>query len=267
MQELYGQAWERLRHDREQCPDIDPEATPVLFFGRWDTARVATAGLNPSEDEFRAKTPKGRCKPALRGDQQRFLHWGDGTLSPARLEEAFRRARGYFELGNAYWQWFGQYSEFLESLGTPFSEGMACHTDYVSPFATRTGLSRCSSRTRAMLCEFGEPVWVEVLIRCTRLEVLFGHGAGWRRVPDLLRLTGGWDAVPTPFDQKGGRMWAGKAHLLCGEARLPQDGRRLLVYWWKPNRDGAPLCFLGREDKRRLGAIIRNHANSRGTLE
>ena len=267
MQNLYIRAWERLREERHHLSDIDREATPVLFFGRWDAARVATAGLNPSEDEFRAKTSTDAHKAPLRGAQQRFLHWDDGELTPARLEEALRRACGYFELGNAYSRWFGQYSEFLESLGAPFSTGTACHTDYVSPFATKTGLSKCSGTTRVKLQEFGEPAWVEVLTKCTHVEVLFGHGRGWRRAPDLLRFNGDWATIATPFDEKGGRRCAGQPHLLYGEGRLGAGGRRLLVYWWKPNRDGSPLCFLGGEEKRQLGAIIKDHGNKRGALK
>lgn len=70
LRDLYVEAWERLRIDRAVCAEIDGEATPVVVFGQWQTARVVTAGLNPSEAEFRDKTGV-----PLQAERQRFLHW------------------------------------------------------------------------------------------------------------------------------------------------------------------------------------------------
>ena len=91
---VFREAWARLAVDRAKLSDMEPEGTPVLAFGRWQTARVVTAGLNPSEIEFR--TPNGA---PLTAAGQRFLHWpADGMLTEERLARARQRAEGYFSL-------------------------------------------------------------------------------------------------------------------------------------------------------------------------
>jgi len=156
---------------------------------------------------------------------------------------------GYFTLGNAYSLWFDRYKAFLNALAMPFESGLACHTDYVSPFATKVGISKCCAATQRLLPEFGERVWLDVLANCPNLEVVFGHGRGWRRVPTLFTGHTGWEHVPTPFDGKGGKM-AGQ-HLIRSSGVLA-SGRRVALWWWRPNRDGSPLCFLSAAN----GAVI-----------
>ncbi|MGD0139755.1 MAG: hypothetical protein ABSD28_12830 [Tepidisphaeraceae bacterium] len=259
MQELYKKAWEELRLLRESCADIEPECTPVLAFGRWETARVVTAGLNPSEDEFRDKNHKTTAgmKAPLEPSRQRFLHWENGELTANRITEAFRRSDRYFELGNAYSQWFEKYTPFLEFVGASFEEGTACHTDYVSPFATKCGISKCNPDTQRQLPLTGEEYWLDVLNCCPCVEIVFGHGPGWHQIPKLFNTS--WEELQTRFDQKGGEIWEGKAHLLFAKARLLVSGRQLAIYWWKPNRDGSPLCYLTAEEKKLLGEQIASH--------
>jgi hypothetical protein len=69
MDNLYREAWQQLSADRQALAEIEREATPVLVFGQWQTSRLATAGLNPSEIEFR-----DRFGQPLAGSKQRFLH-------------------------------------------------------------------------------------------------------------------------------------------------------------------------------------------------
>lgn len=261
MRDLYVEAWQRLALDREQCADIEPECTPVLVFGRWQKSRVATVGLNPSEDEFRDKH-----REPLRDSQQRFLHWPDDSqLTAERLELAFQRSEGYFTLGNVYAEWFGHYTPFLADLGVSFEDGTACHTDYLSPFATRVGVGSVRSATRKRLAEFGHNCWLRVLSHMPELEVLVGHGGGWRDMPWLLNLPG-WTEIATPYDAKGGRTKIQRPYLLFARTTLPASGREIAVYWWRPNPDGAPLAWLRGDEKAALGALMRDHAREQGFL-
>lgn len=252
--QLYGDAWEDLRKLRTTCTEVDNECTPVLAFGQWRTARLFTAGLNPSEDEFRDKhqlDPNGEKSP-LKGKHQRFLHWPkEGLLTSELQQEAFRRAEGYFTIGNAYNDWFGAYSEFLSAMGSTFVEGQACHTDYIPPFATAKGISKCSHSTIAALNVRGFFYWVRMLELCPSVQIIFGHGRGWRRINDFFGVA--LTDVPTPFDEKGGPT----RHLSTASIQLPHTNRNVAVYWWHPNRDGMPLCFLSREEKRELAEIIK----------
>lgn len=244
---------------RAACSEIDRECTPVLAFGQWRSARIVTAGLNPSEDEFRDKTQlvNGKKIP-LEGKRQRFLHWPkDGLLTETLKEEAFRKADGYFNLGNAYDRWFGAYTEFLSAMEMTFTAGKPCHTDYVSPFATVQGLSKCNRTTIANLEFLGFPYWIRMLELCPCLEIIFGHGRGWRTVENFFRVA--LVDLPTPFDHKGGMT----RHLSTTFVRLPNSKRRVLVYWWHPNRDGSPLCFLDRHEKRELGEILKQDIRKR----
>lgn len=259
MRTLYETAWGELRTLRASYSDIEREGTPILAFGRFETARVITAGLNPSEDEFRdsKRLLADGSKEVLRGSRQRFLHWGSGELTEARVTEAFRRSEGYFELGNKYGTWFDRYSEFLEALGCPFVSGKACHTDYISPFATRTGISKCSRETAVRLKGTGLRYWMSVLESCPRLELVFGHGQGWRRVQEEFQCE--LKDLKTPFDGKGNSSRC----LSFSRVTLPNSLRPILLYWWHPNRDGSPLCFLNAREKGLLGDLIKNDAAKR----
>jgi hypothetical protein len=261
MRDLYRAAWAQLAHDRATLAELEPEATPVLAFGQWRGSRVVTAGLNPSEIEFRASDGS-----PLTGDRQRFLHWpADDALTEERLEAAFARSEGYFTLGNCYARWFNRYNAFLDGVGVSFASGTACHTDYLSPFATRTGIARCSRRTQRRLAAFGYLFWLRVLSALPRAEVIFGHGSGWRAMPALLGFEH-WEPLATPFDRKGGGASVSRPFLLFQEVLLPPGERRALVYWWRPNRDGGPLGWLNTAERSELGQIVRAHAQARGAL-
>jgi hypothetical protein len=241
---------------------MKPEFTPVLVFGRSMTARVATAGLNPSESEF-----LDEAKKPFRGDRQRFLHWKPGDLTEGLIAEAFRRSEGYFNLGNAYGKWFDLHDEFLEALRHTFATGEACHTDYVSPFVTSGGISNFEHiHGKRALGQQGLRYWVQVLGLCPHVEVIFGHGRGWNDVQEQ-RLFGitEWEVIETPFDNKGLRQFLPPLKFATG--KLPNGGRPVLVYWWRPNRNGSPLCNLNPDDRTVLGKIIRKHARQRGHLQ
>ncbi|HMA35433.1 MAG TPA: hypothetical protein VKY74_13260 [Chloroflexia bacterium] len=175
---LYAGAWAdlaRLRADPRLAPWLLPEATPVLAYGAWQTARLTTAALNPSEDEFQTRDAPRRPLPAA---HQRLLHWpADGHLTPARLAEARRRAEGYFTLGQAYATWFGRYRGLLAGLDLPFERGLACQTNYGSPFTTVVGWGAVRpAAVRTRLAADGAPRWRHLLDLLPCLEIILGQG-------------------------------------------------------------------------------------------
>lgn len=262
MDNLYREAWQQLSIDRQVLTEIERAAMPVLFFGQWQTSRVVTAGLNPSEIEFRDR----RGQPLL-GSAQRFLHWPeDGQLTEERLQVARERAEQYFTLGNAYTRWFDRYSSFLAGAGVSFKDGTACHTDYLSPFATYNGISKCSRKIQKQLPVYGHRLWVRVLEAMPQIQIMFGHGAGHHIMPGLLKFTC-WQPLPTEFDQKGGKATMSPPYLLFARVTLPNQQRTIGLYWWKPNRDGAPLTWLNPAEGARLGVYVRAHAIQQGLWE
>jgi hypothetical protein len=253
---LYAQAWAdlvRLRGTPPAAAWLLPEATPVLAYGAWQTARIATAALNPSEDEFQTRDTPRRTLPP---ERHRLLHWpADDQLTPARLAEARRLAESYFTRGQAYWTWFGRYRGLLDSLGMPFESGLACQTNYGSPFTTVVGWGAVrSAACRTLLARHGAPVWRALLDLMPHLQIVLGQGAGWRTVPALFGFTpDAWTPLPTEFDCKGGAAAGARPHLL--HRRVAVAGRPVDLFWWRPNR-GGPLTWLSDADARRLGAII-----------
>jgi len=98
-----------------------------------------------------------------------------------------------------------------------------------------------------------------VLEQLRQVELIFGQGRGWHRIEELFGTT--WRNLETPFDKKGSNSGHVHEHLLFADTSLPESRRRILVYWWKPNRDGSPLCFLSQAEGRLLGRQIREHAS------
>lgn len=231
-------------------------ATPILAFGRWETARIATAGLNPSEREF-----LDGFGQELQPPQRRFLHrTANDVVEPSvlALADARRMAEGYFELGNAYWSWFGGFRPLLDELGWTFESGHACHTDYVTPFATTKGIGSVGAPIRRALQSGGLLLWRAVLDLMPALRLVFGIGAGWRLMPDLFNFDQ-WHAIPTAFDVKGGRASVHRPYLLHTVVGL--EGRSVDLFWWRPNR-GDPLAWLDAADKRGLANLVKKRIDA-----
>lgn len=245
MEQLYRKAWEQLARDRRKMAAIDPLATPVLAFGDWKNARVVTAGLNPSEREFRDE------KDLELGERaQRFLHWPEGdALTEDLSREAFRRSEGYFTLGNHYQRWFQAYEPFLKKLGVSFASGSACHTDYLSPFTTRQGISEHEG-SAAELMAFGLPLWAEILAAIPNVEVVVGHGRGHGEMKKLFGFSE-WETVVLPFAVN---LRSSAPPFLYRKVAL-RNGREVHLFWWWPNR-GSPLSYLSNERKGILGDLV-----------
>ncbi len=254
---LYSRAWADLTELRQCTPTADwllPEATPVLAYGAWATARIVVAALNPSEDEFQTRDQPRRPLPP---DQQRLLPWpADRQLTPNRLAEARRRAEGYFRLGHAYWVWFGRYRPLLAALGWSFEEGLACGTNWASPYTTRVGWGAVrSTAARRVLAAQGGPLWRQLLEVLPQVEIVLGQGGGWRTVPALFGFRpADWIAVPARWDAKGGAAAGPRPHLLYHPIQL--QGRPVLLAWWRPNRGGA-LTWLNAAEATQLGYALR----------
>jgi len=162
-------------------------------------------------------------------------------------------AEGYFERGNAYWSWFGGFRPLLDELTWTFESGDACHTDYITPLATKKGIGSVPAPIVRALQSPGMPLWRAVLDLIPALRLVFGIGRGWRLMPGVFGFDE-WDAVPTDFDAKGGRASVLRPYLLHKVVGL-QD-RSIHLFWWRPNR-GEPLAWLDAADKRRLANLVK----------
>jgi len=227
-------------------------ATPILAFGRWQTARMATAGLNPSKREFLG--PDGL---ELSPNARRFVHRAttdDSEPSNADIAEALRLAEGYFELGHDYTKWFRGFKPLLDEIGCSYEDGSACHTDYVSPFATAKGIGSIPAAARHALARDGLLRWRSMLGLMPECRVVLGIGAGWKIVPSALGF-GDWLPIETYLDAKGGGDRSPRPHFLHAVGTLSQ--RQVHAFWWRPNR-GEPLSYLNDGEKSFLGRLIRD---------
>jgi hypothetical protein len=268
MRSLYDKAWHQLRSDRSRFKDdIDQEATPILVFGQFNRAKIVTVGMNPSEREFRNQPKTGAIHgPPLSHGEQRFLHWPqDGKLTADLRELAFQRMGSYFTLGRSYKRWFDRYAPLLRGLSADYESGAACHTDVVSPFATARGIGNCKPETIESLKKFGGKLWVRTIEKIPRAELIFGCGSV-RCSIQRLGIIQTWQEHETPFDKKGGKTKIPRPFLISAQAKLPVSGRPVIVFCWKPNMDGAPLCWLNEVESETLGNIVGKIARSKGFL-
>ncbi len=262
MQSLYNKSWDQLKSDRSQFKeDIDQEATPILVFGQFKSARIVTVGLNPSEREFRESS-----KP-LKGDKQRFLHWPrDGQLTSDLRKMAFERMTNYFTRGQAYSRWFDRYSPLLCSLSACYKSGTACHTDVISPFATARGINRCKGSNVRYLKKFGRPMWLEVMKKIPHAELVFGCGSVRHSFEELLHIPT-WRKPSAELGKKVSEKKIKPPFLVYAKAKLPGTERSIIIFCWKPNRYGSPLCWLSDKDSENLGNIVRDTARREGFLK
>ena len=103
---------------------VIPRTTPVVSFGDFTTAKIATLGINPSSAEFMSS---GKL---LMGENKRL---SDEEFGPSNPTDIWFKCKHYF-LGNPYWTWFNHLEELLIQVGASYKKN-ACHLD-LSPWAT-----------------------------------------------------------------------------------------------------------------------------------
>jgi len=115
-----------------------PGSTPVLFFGDLFTARIATVGLNPSDQEF-----LDRRGALLAGDARRFETLESLSarrredLTEAQCAQAVQTMREYFLEGKPIYGWFRGLSRVCEGFGASLERGEAAHLDLVQEATSR----------------------------------------------------------------------------------------------------------------------------------
>lgn len=115
---------------------IIPGTTPVISFGDFTSARVATLGINPSSREFLSG---GKLIPTSKKRLVDFEVLGSEAAFPLNRDQASHVWDGctnYFLTNRAYWSWFRPLSNLLGATGgLSYESGEVCHLD-LSPWAT-----------------------------------------------------------------------------------------------------------------------------------
>lgn len=152
-----------------------PSSTPVLFFGDLFTARVATVGLNPSDQEFLDRRGDQLTGAARRFETLDSLDAPDRrTLGNEQCEQAVETMRRYFHPGKPVYGWFKALSRVTEGLGASFIGGEAAHLDLVQE-ATHPTWSALPDDERAALLHADLP-FLEWQIQTFPAEVVVCTG-------------------------------------------------------------------------------------------
>lgn len=95
-------------------------STPVVWFGSYATAWVATVGLNPSSVEF-IPVPRLATTTSL-------MEHGTPIATARGVRQVVAACDAYFQR-DPYWDWFSVLEEqVLKGLGASYLDGRACHS-------------------------------------------------------------------------------------------------------------------------------------------
>jgi hypothetical protein len=177
--------------DRLRVPAVNanivPNSTPVISFGDFRTAKVATLGLNPSVYEFLE-----RNGVELGGGSRRFetltsLGVQELQRAPVLLvEQAFNRSVNYFMPGgNAYWRWFGQLTPILAGVGGDYRCGTACHLDIVQWATNPVWSALTDTEKDALVLAQPDRILLDNQLEHSDIEILLLNGVG---VVDVFRV-------------------------------------------------------------------------------
>ncbi len=164
----------RLRASVPGDSCVVPGSIPVIAFGDFLSAQVATLGLNPSSQEF--QDVYGR---ELTGADRRFetlSSLGVTSLtdaSPEVVQRAYEGCRRYFHR-RPYRFWFDQLEQVVTGIGASFYSGSACHLDLVQ-WATHPKWRDLPKPVRLRLLGQNVPFMLEQ-IRRSAIRVLLLNG-------------------------------------------------------------------------------------------
>lgn len=166
---------ERIRRQPPAGVPVVPGSTPVISFGDFRKAMVATLGWNPSKNEFLDRS--GR---ELDGDDRRLeshTSIGRSLLHDPRLNAAkiiLDGCNGYFQR-NPY-HWFNKLELVLDGISASYWDGTACHLDLVQ-WATDPVWRGLSDREQKALLDSDAPFLSEQLAH-SRIRLLLLNGRG-----------------------------------------------------------------------------------------
>lgn len=166
----------RLARGDVDAQPVMPWTCPVPYFGRLQSATVATLGINPSNREFVDNTGQ-----ELEGDDRRFptlrslglRTWADASsLDLTAIVSACDR---YFS-GNPYNRWFGTLDVLVRSAGASYYslEHPAAHLDLV-PYATHVKWGALRQDQQRALLQCAQDL-LAALLRDSPVELLVLNG-------------------------------------------------------------------------------------------
>lgn len=182
MKDILPVLLDRLSFDDLESNQVIAWGSPIPSFGRLDSARVATIGLNPSNREF--VDANGN---ELDGENRRF-HSLDSlgieswsNVNETHIEQIVETCNNYF-FRNPYDSWFKKLDQLISGTETSYYSSLfvACHLDLI-PYATSVKWSSLSNSEKSGLLSCVSDI-LGLLIQSSRIELLILNG---RTVVDL----------------------------------------------------------------------------------
>jgi len=165
-------------------------STPVVSFGDFTQAKVATIGINPSSKEFMDTSATGTTNQLLPEGKKRLADYeslgllstdpldddtAEYTLGAEGAKEIWESCRDYFKGPNAYWSWFSDLETVLSGASVSYKDSSACHLD-ISPWATDPIFRDLSNAQQGQLL-LGEADFLEWQIAKSNIGILVINGA------------------------------------------------------------------------------------------
>jgi hypothetical protein len=105
---------------------------PVLFFGDLLTARAATVGLNPSDQEYLSKDGIEVDGAKRRFETLTSLGAPDrASLTDEQCASAIQTMRKYYERERPVYSWFRSLNRVIGAMGFSYEKGEVAHLDLV----------------------------------------------------------------------------------------------------------------------------------------
>lgn len=165
-----------LSNDDLVKSEVIQEGAPIISFGKTSISKIATMGLNPSDQEF-----YGKDGIELNGIYRRFhtlsslgiKSWKNAT--EYEIEKILIACEEYF-FRNPYDRWFKSLNNIISGTGASYYDAFnsACHLDLV-PYATKTKWGNLSERQKKHLLEIGSKFLADI-INDGAIEVIILNG-------------------------------------------------------------------------------------------
>ncbi|WP_010094595.1 hypothetical protein [Ornithinibacillus scapharcae] len=161
----------RLQQSPPEDCSVVPRSTPVIAFGKFKTAEVATISLNPSYKEFEFFNGKNRFHTL---DSLGLENYSEIDIE--HQKQIIEYCETYFERDVVYKEWFDRMSKFLrDTLGFDYYTGTACHLD-LSQWATNDIWGKLETSQKKALLSTGDLELVTEIIKIGNFHTVFLNG-------------------------------------------------------------------------------------------
>jgi len=209
---------------RREPPDpelVVPGSTPVISFGDFRAASVATLGINPSNREFESN------KVLLKGQSRRLATLESlnatslSSLTDDQVLQVVQDCNRYFS--GPYYHWFDTLDKVMKpGLGVSYFDGSACHLDLVQ-WATSKKWSDLSPTEKQHFLRDGK-THLKNQIENSPLSVILVNGQSVWSAIELAGL-----GIPNEVDRK----YFGKKKTSCKIYQLQNAGKTFIG--WSAN--------------------------------